>query len=85
MSLPKVVFLDRATIPTQIQIPRPSFAHDWVEYDLTSPEQGVVRRTGAGLGVSGQGGLGESGLARRPTGGGGAFGGCLSTLSSAHV
>ena len=41
MSLPKVVFLDRATIPAHIQVPRPSFAHDWMEYELTSPEQVV--------------------------------------------
>ncbi len=32
MSLPKVVFLDRATIPAHIQVPRPSFEHQWVEY-----------------------------------------------------
>ena len=43
MSLPKVVFLDRATIPAHIQVPRPSFAHDWMEYELTFPEQVVER------------------------------------------
>lgn len=35
MLLPKVVFLDRATIPDHIQVPRPSFEHEWVEYGLT--------------------------------------------------
>ncbi|CAM3087784.1 D-2-hydroxyacid dehydrogenase [Vibrio mytili] len=43
MSLPNVVFLDRATIPEHIQVPRPSFEHHWIEYDLTSPEQVVER------------------------------------------
>ena len=52
MSLPKIVFLDRATIPAQIQIPRPSFAHDWVEYDLTSPEQVIKRLTDADIVIS---------------------------------
>ena len=39
MSLPTIVFLDRATIPEHIEIPRPSFQHHWREYDLTAPEQ----------------------------------------------
>ncbi|MEX3074298.1 D-2-hydroxyacid dehydrogenase [Vibrio alginolyticus] len=52
MSLPKVVFLDRATIPAHIQVPRPDFAHEWVEYDLTSPEQVVERLSGAEIVIS---------------------------------
>lgn len=56
MSLPKVVFLDRATIPAQIQMPRPSFAHDWVEYDLTSSEQVVERLADADIVISNQSG-----------------------------
>lgn len=36
MSLPKVVFVDRATIPSQIILPELSVAHDWIEYPLTS-------------------------------------------------
>lgn len=38
MSLPKVVFLDTATIPDHIVIPKLSFPHQWVEYDFTPPE-----------------------------------------------
>lgn len=52
MSLPKVVFLDRATIPAHIQVPRPDFAHEWVEYDLTSPEQVVERLSDADIVIS---------------------------------
>ncbi|MCG9784815.1 D-2-hydroxyacid dehydrogenase [Vibrio brasiliensis] len=43
MSLPTVVFLDRATIPTQIELPSLPFEHHWLEYDFTSPELVVER------------------------------------------
>ncbi|MEF1301647.1 glycerate dehydrogenase, partial [Vibrio owensii] len=66
MSLPKVVFLDRATIPTQIQIPRPSFAHDWVEYDLTSSEQVVERLADADIVISNKVVLDQSILIQLP-------------------
>ncbi|MGR5133957.1 D-2-hydroxyacid dehydrogenase [Vibrio alfacsensis] len=52
MSLPKVVFLDRATIPAHIQMPRPSFAHQWVEYELTSPQQVTERLADAHIVIS---------------------------------
>ncbi|MEZ9168514.1 D-2-hydroxyacid dehydrogenase [Vibrio cyclitrophicus] len=34
----KVVFLDRATIPSQIHLKPLSFEHEWLEYDFTAPE-----------------------------------------------
>lgn len=43
MSLPTVLFLDRATIPTQIELPSLPFEHHWQEYDFTSPELVVER------------------------------------------
>lgn len=43
MSLPTVVFLDRATIPTQIELPSLPFPHHWIEYDFTTPELVVER------------------------------------------
>lgn len=43
MSLPNVVFLDRATIPTHIELPHLTFDHQWIEYDFTSPELVVER------------------------------------------
>ncbi|MCE0494077.1 D-2-hydroxyacid dehydrogenase [Vibrio salinus] len=39
MSLPQVVFVDRATIPSYIPLPQLNFQHSWVEYDFTQPEQ----------------------------------------------
>ncbi len=52
MLLPKVVFLDRATIPAHVQVPRPSFEHEWVEYGLTSPDQVVERLADADIVIS---------------------------------
>ncbi len=66
MSLPKVVFLDRATIPAHIQVPRPDFAHQWVEYDLTSPEQVVERLSDADIVISNKVLLGSQVLAQLP-------------------
>ncbi|WP_261882517.1 D-2-hydroxyacid dehydrogenase [Vibrio pelagius] len=43
MSKPKVVFLDRATIPSQISLKALSFEHEWVEYDFTQPNQVAER------------------------------------------
>ena len=43
MSKPKVVFLDRATIPSQISLKALGFEHEWVEYDFTQPNQVAER------------------------------------------
>lgn len=43
MIKPKVVFLDRATIPSQISLKALGFAHEWVEYDFTQPNQVAER------------------------------------------
>jgi glycerate dehydrogenase len=34
-----IVFLERDSIAPEVVIRRPSFAHDWTEYDRTKPEQ----------------------------------------------
>ncbi|HHF2878081.1 TPA: D-2-hydroxyacid dehydrogenase [Vibrio diabolicus] len=52
MSLPTIVFLDRATIPEHIEIPRPSFQHHWREYALTAPEQVIERLADADIVIS---------------------------------
>lgn len=49
MTLPTVVFLDRATIPTHISLPSLPFEHDWVEYDFTQPEQVLERISNADI------------------------------------
>lgn len=66
MSLPKVVFLDRATIPAHIQVPRPSFEHQWEEYGLTSPEQVVERVADADIVISNKVILDQQVLAQLP-------------------
>lgn len=38
-----IVFLDRTGIPATHEIPRPNFAHQWVEYDRTSADQTYER------------------------------------------
>ncbi len=45
----KVVFLDRATIPSQINLKPLSFEHEWIEYDFTAPERVAERVAGAGV------------------------------------
>ncbi|KJY82077.1 glycerate dehydrogenase [Vibrio galatheae] len=49
MSLPTIVFLDRATIPTQIELPHLPFEHQWVEYDLTAPGEVIDRLQSADI------------------------------------
>ncbi|WP_165310210.1 D-2-hydroxyacid dehydrogenase [Vibrio ziniensis] len=39
MSVPKIVFLDRVTIPKHIELPPLAIEHEWQEYDFTNPEQ----------------------------------------------
>ena len=38
-----IVFLDSTAIPKHIPIPRPTFAHQWTEYEHTSAQQTVER------------------------------------------
>ncbi|NVJ58645.1 MAG: D-2-hydroxyacid dehydrogenase [Vibrionaceae bacterium] len=52
MPLPTVVFLDRATIPTHIELPHLPFDHQWIEYDFTSPEQVVERLKDAHVAIT---------------------------------
>lgn len=49
MSLPKIVFLDRATIPAHIPLPSLPMEHQWVEYDFTAPDQTLARAQGADI------------------------------------
>lgn len=45
----KIVFLDRSTVAPQIHVRKPAFAHEWVEYEKTSPDQVVERLQGASI------------------------------------
>ena len=41
--------LDSTAIPKHIPIPRPSFPHNWVEYEYTSAEQTIERAKDADI------------------------------------
>ncbi|MFA0580419.1 D-2-hydroxyacid dehydrogenase [Vibrio breoganii] len=51
-SLPKVVFLDKATIPAHVHFRELRFPHQWVEYDYTSPDELEERLGGADIVIS---------------------------------
>lgn len=48
----KIVFLDSTAIPKHIPIPRPKFAHEWIEYEYTAPEQVIERMQDAEIAVT---------------------------------
>ncbi|KDM92509.1 D-2-hydroxyacid dehydrogenase [Photobacterium galatheae] len=48
----QIVFLDRDTIPSQITLPRPAFAHQWQEYPATRPAQVVERLQQATIAIT---------------------------------
>ncbi|MGB1974314.1 MAG: D-2-hydroxyacid dehydrogenase [Vibrio toranzoniae] len=58
----KVVFLDRATIPSQITLKPLSFEHQWVEYNFTAPEQVSEQIEGADVVITNKVVLNESNL-----------------------
>lgn len=43
----KIVFLDRSTMGPDLELKRPDFEHEWVEYEKTSPDQVLERAAGA--------------------------------------
>lgn len=45
----KIVFLDSTAIPPHIPIPRPKFAHQWIEYPHTSTEQRLAHTKDADI------------------------------------
>ena len=47
----RIVFLDRSTIGPSVTLTKPSFAHEWIEYDRTAPDQVVERLKGAEIAV----------------------------------
>ncbi|EGT74475.1 2-hydroxyacid dehydrogenase [Haemophilus haemolyticus] len=44
-----IVFLDSTAIPNHIPIPRPSFAHTWIEYEHTSSAETIERAKDADI------------------------------------
>ncbi|BFU59756.1 MULTISPECIES: 2-hydroxyacid dehydrogenase [Rodentibacter] len=45
----QIVFLDSTAIPKHIPIPRPNFAHEWIEYEHTSAQQTIERAKNADI------------------------------------
>ena len=48
----KIVFLDRDTIAPHIDIRRPSFIHEWTEYDRTKAEDVKKRLKDATIAIT---------------------------------
>lgn len=62
----KIVFLDRETVAPQIMVGRPDFAHEWVQYDQTAPDQVVERLQGATIAITNKVALRADVLAQLP-------------------
>jgi glycerate dehydrogenase len=62
----RIVFLDRATIGPTVTINRPSFEHDWVEYERTSEEEVVGRLSDATIAITNKVPIRSSALERLP-------------------
>ncbi len=61
-----IVFLDRTGIPATHNIPRPSFPHNWIEYDRTSAEETYERAKDADIVVTNKVLFGRELLAKLP-------------------
>jgi glycerate dehydrogenase len=48
----RIVFLDRGTMGLLEQLVRPAFAHEWVEYDRTRPDEVVERLANCDIAIS---------------------------------
>jgi glycerate dehydrogenase len=48
----RIVFLDRSTMAPLAELVRPAFAHEWVEYDRTKPEEVVERLEDCDIAIS---------------------------------
>jgi glycerate dehydrogenase len=62
----KIVFLDRATIAPQIRLRRPAFAHEFVEFDHTDPDEVVDRLADADVAIINKVPLRADSLAQLP-------------------
>ena len=62
----RIVFLDRDTIAPTINVRRPSFAHEWAEYDRTTEAQAVERARDADIVILNKVRLPAASLAQLP-------------------
>ena len=63
----RIVFLDSDTIAPQIELPRPGFSHEWVEYARTAPGEVAGRIAGAGIVITNKARIGAAELDAAPT------------------
>ncbi|MFW9297742.1 2-hydroxyacid dehydrogenase [Glaesserella parasuis] len=61
-----IVFLDRTGIPATHNIPRPSFPHNWIEYDRTAAEETYERAKDADIVITSKVLFGRELLAKLP-------------------
>jgi glycerate dehydrogenase len=64
--LHKIVFLDRDTVAPEVNVRRPAFAHEWVEYDRTRVDQVVERAKDATIIINNKVDLRADTLAQLP-------------------
>lgn len=62
----KIVFLDASTIGPGVTVGRPSFEHEWVEYDRTSADEVVARLADATIAISNKVSITSAMLAQLP-------------------
>jgi glycerate dehydrogenase len=62
----RIVVLDRGTLPPEIELRRPAFAHELVVHDATAPEQVPARIAAADIVITNKVPLGAQAIARAP-------------------
>jgi len=62
----RIVFLDRSTMAPLPELPRPSFAHEWIEYPHTRPEEVVERLKDCDIAISNKVPIGRAAIERLP-------------------
>jgi glycerate dehydrogenase len=62
----RIVFLDRNTIGPAVELTRPQFDHEWIEYGSTAPDQVVERLAGATIAITNKVPVRETALEKLP-------------------
>ncbi len=62
----KIVLLDSGTVAPTTTLRAPNFAHEWVNYSNTSPEQVLERLAGCAIAVTNKVALRQSQLCQLP-------------------
>ncbi len=62
----RIVFLDRGTMGPLKQLVRPAFAHEWIEYDRTRPDEVVERLANCNIAISNKVPIRRDSIARLP-------------------